>query len=99
MKPQQIDPAVFADLAGEIELRGETVEQWASRMQVRLAALMQARLEAGCPPDLPSLTAAIEPALAKDAELTLYLRALALQRQREEILAGRGRGETGKAAD
>jgi hypothetical protein len=98
MKPQQIDPAVFADLAAGIEARGETIEQWASRMQARVAALMQARLEAGCPPDLPSLTAAIEPEVAKDAELSQYLRALALQRQREEILAERGSPERGKAA-
>jgi len=84
------NPTVPPHLALEIEAAGESVPQWLERMEGRIAALMQAKLEAGCPPDLEALGRAIEGELAADDELRKYLMAKAVHRQIEEILADRG---------
>ena len=84
------NPTVPPHLALEIEAAGESVPQWLERMEGRIAALMQAKLEAGCPPDLEALGRAIEGELAADDELRKYLLAKAVHRQMEEILADRG---------
>ncbi|HKF61866.1 MAG TPA: hypothetical protein VKB42_10935 [Dongiaceae bacterium] len=84
------NPTVPPHLALEIEAAGESVPQWLERMEGRIAALMQAKLEAGCPPDLEALGRAIEGELAADDELRKYLMAKAIHRQIEEILADRG---------
>jgi len=84
------NPTVPPHLALEIEAAGESVPQWLERMEGRIAALMQAKLEAGCPPDLEALGRAIEGELAADDELRKYLMAKAVDRQIEEILADRG---------
>ena len=84
------NPIVPPHLALEIEAGGESVPQWLERMEKRIAALTQAKLEAGCPPDLEALGRAIERGLAADDELRKYLLAKAVHRQMEEILADRG---------
>ena len=84
------NPIVPPHLALEIEAGGESVPQWLARMKKRIAALAQAKLEAGCPPDLEALGRAIEMEIAADDELRKYLMANAVHRQMEEILADRG---------
>ena len=84
------NPTVPPHLALEIEAAGESVPQWLERMEGRIAALMQAKLEAGCPPDLEALGRAIEGELAAEDELRKYLMAKAVHHQMEEILADRG---------
>jgi hypothetical protein len=84
------NPIVPPHLALEIEAGGETVSHWLERMEKRIAALTQAKLEAGCPPDLEALGKAIEGELAAEDELRKYLMAKAVHRQMEEILADRG---------
>ena len=84
------NPIVPPHLALEIEAGGESVPLWLERMEKRIAALTQAKLEAGCPPDLEALGRAIERGLAADDELRKYLLAKAVHRQMEEILADRG---------
>ena len=84
------NPIVPPHLALEIEAGGESVPLWLERMEGRIAALTQVKLEAGCPPDLEALGRAIEGELAADGELRKYLMAKAVHRQMEEILADRG---------
>jgi hypothetical protein len=50
--PTKTNPIVPPHLALEIEAGGESVPQWLERMEGRIAALTQVKLEAGCPPDL-----------------------------------------------
>ena len=83
-------PTVPPHLAHEIEAGGESVPQWLARMKKRIAALAQAKLEAGCPPDLQALGRAIEGELAAEDELRKSLMAKAVHHQMEEILADRG---------
>ena len=83
-------PTVPPHLALEIEAGGESVPQWLARMEARIAGLMEAKLAAGCAPDLEALGRAIEQELAADNELRKYLMAKAVHRQMEEILADRG---------
>jgi hypothetical protein len=88
--PTKTNPIVPPHLALEIEAGGESVPQWLERMEGRIAALTQVKLEAGCPPDLEALGRAIEGELATDGKLRKYLMAKAVHRQMEEILADRG---------
>jgi hypothetical protein len=90
MAASKSNPAVPPHLAREIEAGGETVPQWLARMEGRIAALMQAKMESGCPPDLETLGRAIEQDLAAEDEVRKYLMAKAVHRQMEEILAERG---------
>ena len=86
MTEGRANPKVPGFLAEQIEAKGETVPQRPTRMEARIADLMEAKMKAGFPPDLEALQKAITQDLSREDELRKYLMALAVHRQTEEIL-------------